>query len=151
MILATKYFGELECAEDALIDFPEGIPGFEHARQFVCLEQPIARPIVYLQSVTEPDLCFLTMPARSLETSYEVQLSTEEAERLHLNPGSAKIGEDVACMAIVSAEPGTDATANLFAPVVINIRNRIGLQVIQSHSQYDFRHPIASCAEEVAC
>jgi hypothetical protein len=35
--------------------------------------------------------------------------------------------------------------------VVINIRDRIGLQVIQSQSQYDFRHPVATCAEEVAC
>jgi flagellar assembly factor FliW len=144
MILSTKYFGDLECADDGLIDFPQGIPGFEHLQRFVCLEQPVARPIVYLQSATDPDLCFLTIPARSIDPAYAVRLTADEAACLNLQPSQTAIGTDIACMAILSTEPGMDPTANLFAPVIINIRGRIGLQVIQSHSQYSFRHSVVA-------
>ena len=144
MILPTKYFGDLECADDGIIDFPQGIPGFEHLRRFVCLEQPVARPIVYLQSTTDRDLCFLTIPARSIDAAYSVRLTADEADCLNLEPSETAIGTDIACMAILSTEAGTDPTANLFAPVVINIRDRIGMQVIQSHSKYSFRHSVVS-------
>lgn len=152
MLLTTKYFGHLDCADDSLIDFPEGIPGFEHLRQFVCLEQAMARPIVYLQSVTDPGLCFLTIPARAVDAAYELKLTTDEAECLHLKPAETEIGVDIACMAILTTEPGNDPTANLFAPVVINIRDRIGLQVIQSQSNYNFRQAVmADAGKQAAC
>jgi flagellar assembly factor FliW len=142
MIVSTKYFGDLECAEDGLIDFPQGIPGFEHLCRFVCLEQPLARPIVYLQSATDPDLCFLTVPVRSIDSAYAVSLTDDEAACLKLRRDETAIGTDIACMAILSTTPSQDPTVNLFAPVVINIRNRIGLQVIQSDSQYSFCHSV---------
>ena len=37
MRLRTKYFGEIECAEEEVIRFPEGLFGFEEETEFFLL------------------------------------------------------------------------------------------------------------------
>jgi flagellar assembly factor FliW len=39
-------------------------------------------------------------------------------------------------------------SANLLAPIVLNLRDRIGMQVIQSESGYSHRYPIFAAAPE---
>jgi flagellar assembly factor FliW len=152
MIVETKYFGTAEYAESALIRFPEGLPGFEDFTEFVCFEQPTLRPLTYLQSVTDAHICFLVLPVRAIEPSYNVELSGDQARVLRLGCSQPTIGNDIACMAILCSAPGREATANLAAPVVINIAERIGLQVVQTHSEYDCAHPlVAPSAAEVVC
>jgi flagellar assembly factor FliW len=150
MIVETKYFGAAEYPESAIIHFPQGLPGFEGITDFLCLEQPSLRPLAYLQSVTEPQVCFLTLPVRAIEPSYHVQLEPADACILKLGSAQPRIGREIACIAILCAGPDRIATGNLAAPVVINIEERLGLQVIQRHSEYDCAHPLHSLSQEEA-
>jgi flagellar assembly factor FliW len=152
MTIETKYFGIAEYQESAIITFPLGLPGFENMTDFLCLEQPSLRPLAYLQSLSDPHTCFLTLPVRAIEPSYDLQVSDEEADVLKLGGAPLSIGRNIACLAILCTGPERMATANLVAPVVINISERIGLQVIQTHSEYDCAHPLESArAIEIAC
>ena len=152
MTIETKYFGAVEYSESAIIRFPLGLPGFESLTDFLCLEQPSLRPLAYLQSLAVPDICFLTLPVRAIEPAYEVEVSDDEANLLKLGPGPLLIGQNIACLAILCTGSDRMATANLVAPVVINIAERIGVQVIQPHSEYDCAHPLrAAQALEAAC
>ena len=38
MILKTRFFGELEIEDDAVIHFKHGIPGFENVKRFVLID-----------------------------------------------------------------------------------------------------------------
>jgi flagellar assembly factor FliW len=152
MIVETKYFGRAECTESAVIKFPLGLPGFEHLTDFVCMEQPALRPLAYLQSLSERDTCFLTLPVRAIDPSYDVDINDVEACLLKLGSAAASIGRNIACLAILCTGSDRMATANLVAPVVINISERIGLQIIQTRSDYDYAHPLPPAPMlEAAC
>ena len=59
----TKYFGALPYEPSAVIEFPEGIPAFEDQRKFILIDREDLKPLVFMQSLETPGLCFLTVPA----------------------------------------------------------------------------------------
>jgi flagellar assembly factor FliW len=150
----TAYFGELDYTETAVFQFPYGLPGFESERAFLFLQQPQTEPLMFLQSLGNPRLCFLLLPILVADPHYRVDLDAEDLAALHLAPGrQPRIGEDVLCAAILRAgdseEP--EPTANLMAPVVVNLKEQIGIQAIQVESPYSHRHPILAPKELVSC
>ena len=152
MKVETKYFGAVECPQSLVIKFPLGLPGFECLTDFLCLEQPALRPLVYLQSVAEPQVCFLTLPARVIEPSYQLAIENHDAQILELGAEAPQIGSNIACIAILCTGPDRVPSANLAAPVVINIARRIGLQIVQIRSEYDCAHPLGCVSSmEAAC
>ena len=152
--IRTAYFGELDSADGAVFHFPYGLPGFEHEHTFVFLKQPHTEPLLFLQSLDNSRLCFILLPILVLDPNYAVNLDADDLAGLHLEPGRQPIvGKDILCAAIVttgSAEQG-QPTANLMAPVVVNLKEQIGMQVIQADSAYSHRHPIPLDKETAPC
>jgi flagellar assembly factor FliW len=148
----TAYFGELDYAEGAVFHFPYGLPGFELERAFLFVQQPQTEPLMFLQSLGNPQLCFILLPILVVDENYTVNLDAEDLAALHLPSGrQPRIGEDILCAAIVSTSEGEAPTANLMAPVVVNLKEQIGLQAIQADSPYSHRHPIAPGKELASC
>lgn len=151
-MLETKYLGMVECDENSIVYFPQGLPGFDELRHFVCLEQPEFRPLVYLQSVENPQICFLTLPVRAIDTAYRLEVGRSEETVLGLEGQPVTSGTNLIGLAILTTSTDQDPTANLLSPVVINVASRIGMQIVQAQSQYDWRHPLTATPEaEVAC
>lgn len=152
LVIETKYLGMVECDEASIVTFPQGLPGFDDLRRFVCLEQPEFRPLVYLQSVENPQICFLTLPVGAIDTGYRLEVGSSEGSVLGLDAQSGISGTNVIGLAILTTSTDQDPTANLLSPVVINVAERVGMQVVQAQSQYDWRHPLAETAPaELAC
>jgi len=151
MQFQTRHFGVIEYERQAVFEFPAGLPGFEDEREFVALEQPQTRPIVFLQSLKRPELCFITLPVQTIEPNYRLSVSAEDLRLLELaEDKQPEMGKDVVCLAIVAVAEGQPPTANLLAPVVVNLRNRRAVQAIQSDSGYSHRHPLLAAGEEEA-
>ena len=149
--LETTYFGELDYTEDSVYRFPHGLPGFEAEQSFVFLRRPHTEPLMFMQSLGNPQLCFILLPILAADPNYQVDLEPESLEELKLTAGrKPRIGEDILCAAITNAGEG-DPTVNLMAPVVVNIKERIGMQVIQANSTYSHRHPLFAPPEMVPC
>ena len=72
--IATRFFGALECPEDAIIHFPSGVPPFSDQQAFVIVSQGDS-PFVFLQSVAAPELCFITVPVQSIDPAYRTDPS----------------------------------------------------------------------------
>ena len=152
MKIATEFFGSIEFDPQSIITFPRGLPGFEQVRRFVCVEQAGSRPLVYLQSLDEPWLCFPTLPARIIEPSYEVEIAPDEARTLELENKDSIPETTLLCLAILNTGNPSGPTANLLSPIAVNVERRIGLQVMQQHSEYDLRHPLLIASEcEAVC
>jgi flagellar assembly factor FliW len=152
--IATTYFGELDYSDGTVFHFPQGLPGFERERAFLFLRQPQTEPLLFLQSLVDPNLCFILLPILVADTNYRVVLDVEDRVALRLPPGRPlRIGEDILCAAIVNPGDGESAgpTANLLAPVVVNLKAQIGIQVIQEGTEYSHRHPIAAGKELATC
>ena len=139
----TRHFGTIQYQEDAVFDFPEGLPGFEDQRQFLLLERPDTRPLVFMQSLSVAGLCFIAVPVRVAKSDYELCMPPEELASLDVDTGrQPEIGKEVLCLALVSLQEDRPPTVNLLSPLVINIRTRRGIQSIQADLGYSHQHPL---------
>ena len=140
-LLFSAYFGALDLEQAAIFRFPQGLPGFETERQFAALQIPGQHPLVYLQSVANPELCLLAFPAQAIDPGYCLEMSAEDRETIELGCETGQA--DVLTLAIVAAEPEHGPTANLAAPLVVNLRNNLAVQSLQPDSRLSFRYPLA--------
>lgn len=148
----TRHFGDIEYRDDAVLEFPAGLPGFEQEKRFLPIEHPAAKPIIFLQSLGSPGLCFITLPARVLAPDFSLAFSPEDLHLLSFaDDARPEIGRDVLCLAIVSVSEGKPPTANLLAPLVVNVVNRRGVQAIQAESGYSHQHPVLPAPGVEAC
>lgn len=130
----TEQFGELEYSDDAALLFPRGLPGFEATRRFVLLEDAGMAPLVRLQSLEIGSLCFLALPVRSIDPGYETALSKEDREVV----GRGETLE----LALLSAGENGSLSANLLAPIVIDLATRRGVQAVRDDLRYSHRHEL---------
>src|SRR5512138_648877 len=82
----TRYFGNMEYLDESVLHFPDGLPGFDCEHNFLPIQQPESAPLVYLQSLTLPDLCFVALPATVACRDYQPLLSEHDAELLESTP-----------------------------------------------------------------
>jgi len=139
----TRFFGELEYQTDALFCFPSGLPGFEGHCNFIFLKKQGLEPLMFLQSLDTRSLCFILLPIRAIDQNFQLELTPDEMREIGLAPGRTPvIGEDILCAAMICAGEGDGPTANLMSPVVVNLHNNIGMQVIHAEARYSHRHPL---------
>jgi flagellar assembly factor FliW len=146
----TKYFGKIPYELGSEIEFPCGLPAFEQCRKFVLIRPPKTDPLLFLQSLDERDLCFPALRALAVDRHYQLRLAKEDLRRLEL-PSSRqpRPGEDVEWLALVALR-ASGPTANLLAPVVINLRGRRAVQIIGGES-YSLQHPLKRPEKADAC
>jgi flagellar assembly factor FliW len=135
--VVTERFGELEVAESDLLRFSQGVPGFEHLKEFFLLPVPGNPLFVWLQAVQDPAVAFLLVDPFPFFPDYAVELGESETRFLE-----ASGPEELAVYAVTTIPPEgvREMTANLLAPVVLNLRARLGLQTILDGSGYSTRH-----------
>jgi flagellar assembly factor FliW len=93
--------------------------------------------------LTQATLCFLAFPILVADRNYQLAVSAEDLAALDLDRGrQPKLGREVLVLALVSLHDGFSATANLMAPVVLNLETRRGLQAIRPDRLYSHQHPI---------
>ncbi|MEI9973599.1 MAG: flagellar assembly protein FliW [Ignavibacteriota bacterium] len=148
----TKSHGEIEYSEDVVMHFPEGLFGFESETRFIPIEVPALHPLLFLQSVGRQALCFITIPILVIDPHYRLTLSPADLELAGLPPSRQPvIGEDVLCLAILTLHKDAPATANLIAPLVMNLRTRQALQAIVCEGEYSHQHLFPASSPEAVC
>ncbi len=138
MRLMTDALGEIEYDENAIIEFKEGLPGFEDAKQYVLvLSDDLELPFHHLQSVDNPNVVFvITSPFLFVE-DYDFELNDSVVQKLAIQePGDLYIYTVVTIPKKVQF-----STINLTAPIVINTVNRQGMQVVLEEID-DINHPL---------
>ena len=141
MKLFTRDLGEIEIDEQDIVTFSGPIFGFEKYRRFVFLyQEEIVENFIWLQSVEEPELCFILVQPDLITDHYQPQLP-KEAKTL-LGDG------DWMCWLIVSLrEPFQDSTVNLRSPIVVNPELRQAAQFVLEGS-LPIRHPLVREGEK---
>lgn len=134
MKIDSPRLGLLEVDSGKIIEFPRGIPGFEHCKRFALFHEEGSEPVVYtLQSLDDPEVALpITDPAQ-LGFRYELTLEDDDVRALRL--GSR---EDAAVAVVLRRNDDVQMrragdprlSANLTAPLVINMRERRGVQQI---------------------
>ena len=142
MKVETSRFGPLDLLEDKVIRVPSGLFGFPDSKRYTLLEHKKGSPFVWLQSVDNGSLAFVLIDPLLVKPDYEVRISPEDMKELQL----ADAPDGIQTLAIVNIASGEkiQLTVNLLSPIVINVKQKFGKQVILPDTRYSLRHPIPS-------
>lgn len=140
MLVPSDRFGEIEVADDRVLEFPEGLLGFPTARRFAMIDSHDTGVYYWLQSLEDPSLAFLSVVPWSFFPDYEPELSDDAQEAL-----SIEIQDDAIVLCLLTVQRGQESiTANLLGPLVVNAHTRVGRQVVLAESGYPVRAPLAA-------
>lgn len=148
MIIQTSRFGEVEISEDLLVTIPEGLLGFESEHEYCIIVHAPNSPFRWLQSITRPDLAFVTVDPFNFFTDYDFDICDSDVKYLELSGA-----EDVVVMTIVTIA-GQQVSTNLVGPIVINRKNRMAKQIVLPDPRYGTRHsllPEPICTSQSVC
>jgi len=136
--VSTTRFGVLEIEESGIILMKGGILGFEQLKEYVLICHDAKNPFLWLQSLQDGATAFVAINPFFIHPDYQPVLNDVILERLEL-----KKPEDIALMVIVSIRSNPSLlTANLRAPIVINVSKKTACQVVLEDSSYSIQHDI---------
>jgi flagellar assembly factor FliW len=141
MPLATSSFGVLPDDAGLRLQFPAGLPAFEQETRFMLLAPPETAPLVFLQSERSAGLCFIAVPVDAVCADYDLALSAEDLALCGFEPDRLPRTDEITVLAIL-ATGGTETTANLLAPVVVNRANGRAVQAVRADRVYSHRHAV---------
>ena len=137
MKMNTRHFGEIEFNDEAIITFKEGVPGFKELTKYIIIEDP-EETFVYLQSIEDESLSFVTMNPYILKKDYSINIKQSYIDSL----GAGKT-EDLLVTVIANVQDKfEDSTVNLVAPIIIQSETKLGMQVILEETEYTTKHKI---------
>ena len=136
MKVCTKSNEIVDVDEKKIVEFPEGLLGFESVKKFAIIDSEY-EPFIWLQSVENKELAFLMIDPFLICPGYEVDIDDE----------SLKIGadspENIIIMTIVTIPgDGSNITANFLGPIVINRKNNKCLQYVLSDNKWSTKFDI---------
>lgn len=135
----TKYLGDMEVADNRVIQFPSGLPGFIDETAFVLLELPDNPVFQILQSTGTPSIAFIVTNPYHFHQDYVVDLDDSIIDNLQIENET-----DVVIFSIVTLkDPFSTSTMNLKAPIIINSKNKRGKQYILNMDDYPSKATIA--------
>ena len=133
----TDRFGELEIDEKRIITFAEGIPAFETEHEFIILPYDEESPYYFMQSLTKPSLAFLLTIPELFFADYSAEIDDTTIEELGIEDR-----EKILVYTLLTIPNGSVRymTANLLAPIVINVANMKAKQIVMDKSNYTTKH-----------
>ena len=136
--IKTTRFGEIEIPESDIIQLPSGLIGFPELKKYVLLDHDKDSPFKWFQSLEDGAIAFVLIDPLLFKPDYVAEVTDNELGELDV-----QVEEDLVISVIVTVPSNPqNMTANLKAPLIFNLKNRRGKQVILNTSQYNTRHNI---------
>ncbi len=119
----TLQFGKLEVNSQNVFLFKDGILGFEDLRDFVLVNAEETAPFKWLISVESPEIGF------PLISPWLIDLSYAPGKNLDLS-------KEVPMVVITLGDESGKMTANLKAPIILDVEEQLGSQIILPTDKY---------------
>lgn len=133
MKFETRYFGEIDVDENGILQFEEGILGFEDLKQFILLSEG-DMIIDWLQCI-EDDITFPIIDPFTIKSDYQFDLPEDVAKELQIE----KPEDVIVYTVVVIPEDIKKIRTNLQGPIIINKEKKLAKQIILS-DEYPMRY-----------
>lgn len=143
MELRTTRFGTITIADDRMITFPKGLLGFSSFTRYCLLQPNDDAAFFWLQCVDEPGLAFVVADPSLFFPDYSAPIRPEQMQDMDLG----KL-EDAQVFVIVN-KVNDSLTANLQGPLVINVVNKKGEQLVLADKRWTTRHHVMTVGRRV--
>lgn len=135
--LRSPKLGPISFRPNDVIHFPEGLPGFESLTKFLLVTRTECEPFVFLTALERPEIALPLLPPLLIQPGW-----TPPVE-----PPGPTGADDLAWYAVVLIAPKAETImANLRAPILINLRDRLGRQVVLDDERFPLSAPVLATA-----
>lgn len=134
----TERFGEVSYSPEEVLTFPRGIPAFENMHSWILVGSD-ENAVKWLQSLDDSELALPVTSPDAIQPDYNARIPEEELKLIGgTNPA------DLALLIVVSIPQSApwNMTANLRAPIIINLKTHKAVQVIALNEEYPIRHVV---------
>jgi flagellar assembly factor FliW len=138
VIVKTGRFGQLTVSDEEIIEIPGGVLGFPEYKKFALVDAADETLILWLQSLDNPEIAFPVLEPKIFRADYSVRLSAAELRELKLE----NINKAAVFSILTIPSDVTQMTANLKAPIVINLSAGIAKQVVLQENEYNIKQPM---------
>jgi flagellar assembly factor FliW len=132
IVVKTLRFGDVEVPSAERITLLRALAGFPDTKTLVMLTLADQAPFHWLQSVEQPPVAFAVLPVELVRPGYTLKLPPWD-RGLWDRQSSPEI------LALISFQ--RDATMNLAAPLLLDPRHRVALQVM-NQAGYGLKEPL---------
>lgn len=138
MLLNTDHFGQIEIAEDEIIEIPRSLLGFEGLQRYVIVDRDESKPFRWLQSIDEPTLAFVIANPLIFFPDYRVEVNSREVADIEVDDPT-----NVEILVIVTIPTDLEnMSVNLQGPILLNRENNMAKQIVLTESTYAVKHYI---------
>lgn len=131
--------GDVAVPSAAIMHFPVALGGFPDEHEFVLLPAP-REGMWLLQSTSEPGLIFVLGDPFVLDDSFAIDLSVTDKASLGLEREEDALA---LVMFVLSPTGSAECTANFRAPLVFNVRNQLGVQVVNRDDRHELQRTVS--------
>jgi len=136
--------GEIEVASDAILHFPSGILGFSDCHRFALLPHRPGTPFFWLVPVDREDIAFVVVNPENFFPEYCPNLTQDQLAPLALEPD---VDHSLGMLVVISFRDG-EPTANLRAPLILDLPQRRAVQAVQIGKEFDTQTPLFQGSKE---
>lgn len=120
------------------IFFKNGIPGLEKYREFEINQVESNEKFKQIISIEDSNIGFIAISPFEIKKDYELNLSDDVIKELQIDSP-----KDVLVLSLITLGKTLEkSTVNLKAPVIINIKNNKGKQLILQDDKYNIKEPL---------
>lgn len=136
--ISSRALGDIEVSSKWVMHFATPLGGFPSHQNFVLI--PAAREgLWWLQALDDSNVTFILGDPFLLEASYSFDLGDVERDMLSIKDEGDAFG---LVMLTLPQRDGESATANCRAPIVFNLTQRVGMQILTRDDTHDMRRPL---------
>ena len=135
----TTRFGDLQVEQERVISMTAPIWGFPDSTRFFLKNHNENSSLMWLQSLDDPDLAFVVIPPVVINPEFKPVITNQIRKELEIDHDSDM--EIVVILTLPSGRP-KEMTANLLAPVVINVRKCLARQILLDPTKYELCWPV---------
>jgi len=138
MELVTKYHGVREYSEEDIILFKKGLPGFKELKSFIIFPLESNEIFTILHSIEDIEVGLVLVSPFTVLTDYEFKIPDTYIKELQIvKPEEVLVLTTVTLNSIIE-----NMTTNLKAPIIINIKDKLGEQLILDNEKYKIKQPL---------
>ena len=138
MELVTKHHGVRGYSDKDVIEFKKGLPGFKKLKKFIIFPLEGNEVFSILHSIEDAQIGLVLVSPYDVIKDYEFKIP--DVNVLELAIASPK--EVLVLTTVTLSSDIKNMTTNLKAPIIINIKEKSGEQLILDNDKYKIKEPL---------
>jgi flagellar assembly factor FliW len=134
MLFDLPLDGRIEVKNPGKFFFPDGIPGVCGESHFTIIPSIKAKPFQWLVNINDPRIFLVVLEPEIILANYQNEILEDPIAKENLNSNGK-----MKTYCIVNFTSPDNPTINLRSPVILDLTNKIGIQIILNGEKYGIR------------